>query len=472
MQDFASRCEVFDVRTREKLFEISDVCERPIKPFYEHVRFEFSRNGRWIGVGPDISHAYHRLFDAETGKEFEPSSHFSFSETGSMFFAQSDEKQRRFNAGDGAPLETSKSAWSQDCSSHSERLVLEMRHDDSCDEDAYRVRDLGTNTILFCCDEALGARLRGIRARSVDFNNVDCNYQIVDFPGPGVAMSEPDVEIQNLFSPDDRWLAIMDHDVRRFVDLESGKVTLTFSGSRIRFSSNSSLVACERENTVHVFSTDTWRECATISGFNAEFTGDGSVLVTEGTREQENRADPFMSPPPRTLDRQLWNARTNTLKYVLPCKCSSLNLSANGRRAMADLSGKAYSWNFDNGADSESVYGETVLAPNRRCEVLTATTEKWRKPNDSKLLDADSGEVLFDFGVPFWAAKFAPDSERIVALHADHTLRLWSKLRPERWWGVFWLPELYVTALFLALFIASLRRDCLSSTPSGTLGRL
>jgi WD40 repeat protein len=42
-------------------------------------------------------------------------------------------------------------------------------------------------------------------------------------------------------------------------------------------------------------------------------------------------------------------------------------------------------------------------------------------------------------------AKFSPDGQRIATVNLiDETTRLWSRRRPEYWWGIAWLPEFWV----------------------------
>ena len=64
-------------------------------------------------------------------------------------------------------------------------------------------------------------------------------------------------------------------------------------------------------------------------------------------------------------------------------------------------------------------------------------------------------------GVPsnmLWAV-FSPDGHRIVTAGLSNATRVWRRVRPEWWWGVFWLPQFWFTVLFATGFIWSLRRD-------------
>jgi WD40 repeat protein len=48
----------------------------------------------------------------------------------------------------------------------------------------------------------------------------------------------------------------------------------------------------------------------------------------------------------------------------------------------------------------------------------------------------------------------------MLALHdSSHDLQVWHRRRPERWWGIFWLPEFWLTFTLCAALIWSLRRD-------------
>lgn len=56
-------------------------------------------------------------------------------------------------------------------------------------------------------------------------------------------------------------------------------------------------------------------------------------------------------------------------------------------------------------------------------------------------------------------AALSGDGCHVVTVGDDHTVRIWRRRRPEWWWGVFDLYELWATVFFGALLIWSLWRD-------------
>jgi len=65
---------------------------------------------------------------------------------------------------------------------------------------------------------------------------------------------------------------------------------------------------------------------------------------------------------------------------------------------------------------------------------------------------------------------FAPDSRHIVTVNkVSKAIRIWKRHRPERWWGLAWLPEFWLLLCLAAGFLWSLRRDWKSAAISTTL---
>ncbi|MCY3021699.1 MAG: hypothetical protein NTW87_22025 [Planctomycetota bacterium] len=57
------------------------------------------------------------------------------------------------------------------------------------------------------------------------------------------------------------------------------------------------------------------------------------------------------------------------------------------------------------------------------------------------------------------ACAFSWDGEQIVTMDTYDTPFLWRRRRPEYWWGVAWLPEFWLTAVFAGAFVWSVWRD-------------
>ncbi len=58
-----------------------------------------------------------------------------------------------------------------------------------------------------------------------------------------------------------------------------------------------------------------------------------------------------------------------------------------------------------------------------------------------------------------WDFSPSTDLRTIAARHTDKTLRLWHNRRPEQWYGVFWLPEFWLTVVLGVGLLWSLWRD-------------
>jgi hypothetical protein len=51
------------------------------------------------------------------------------------------------------------------------------------------------------------------------------------------------------------------------------------------------------------------------------------------------------------------------------------------------------------------------------------------------------------------------NGDYLVSEQDHHVEQVWHRRRPEYWWGVAWLPEFWLTVVFGALLVWSLRRD-------------
>ena len=57
-----------------------------------------------------------------------------------------------------------------------------------------------------------------------------------------------------------------------------------------------------------------------------------------------------------------------------------------------------------------------------------------------------------------YGAVFLP-GPRIATLEKHYVVRLWSRRRPEYWWGIAWLPEFWIALLSGgALVVIAIRR--------------
>lgn len=85
------------------------------------------------------------------------------------------------------------------------------------------------------------------------------------------------------------------------------------------------------------------------------------------------------------------------------------------------------------------------------------TVNKSREAFVTNLLDDD---IVFleriSHANPVW---LSPRGDKLVLHDSPETLSIWHRRRPERWWGIFWLPEFWLTVLFTCALAWSFRRD-------------
>ena len=54
---------------------------------------------------------------------------------------------------------------------------------------------------------------------------------------------------------------------------------------------------------------------------------------------------------------------------------------------------------------------------------------------------------------------FSADGRHIIAAMSSEELGIWSRRRPERWWGLAWLPEFWLTLVLVVLLLANIVRN-------------
>lgn len=78
----------------------------------------------------------------------------------------------------------------------------------------------------------------------------------------------------------------------------------------------------------------------------------------------------------------------------------------------------------------------------------------------------------------FWSGAFISSDGKHIAIYDQtregllgdargSTVGIWSRCRPEYWWGVAWLPEFWLTVVFGAAFVWSVLRDRRTLTSPG-----
>jgi WD40 repeat protein len=79
-----------------------------------------------------------------------------------------------------------------------------------------------------------------------------------------------------------------------------------------------------------------------------------------------------------------------------------------------------------------------------------------------RIWDVATGHQLYTLPGSDLVVEFSPDKNHLLTAGEEDRrdmAYLWSRRRPEYWWGVAWLPEFWLTALFSAAFAWSVWRD-------------
>ena len=127
-------------------------------------------------------------------------------------------------------------------------------------------------------------------------------------------------------------------------------------------------------------------------------------------------------------------------------------------------------WVLDRDADPDDSKGWRLLVSPDRSKVVAPSGN-----DDSLVIIYENGgharvlAKLRGHKGQVYGAAFSPDGSRVMTasasfspggeLLADPAVKIWKRRRPERWWGVFWLWEFWLTVVFAALLIWSLCRD-------------
>jgi WD40 repeat protein len=161
---------------------------------------------------------------------------------------------------------------------------------------------------------------------------------------------------------------------------------------------------------------------------------------------------------------QVWDAANGKLlAEAKPCKCYCVNVSPDGRRLLtigwSDGNHVAQLWDVSN------LGGIAVLQP-RYPDLCTGTFspdgQRIILYNGASVWSAEDGTELWNLGSPLRGvtpASFDPQGRRIVSGDENGAIHIWTRRRPERWWGVACLPAFWVTMLVCGAFAWSFRRD-------------
>lgn len=164
---------------------------------------------------------------------------------------------------------------------------------------------------------------------------------------------------------------------------------------------------------------------------------------------------------------RVWDAEKGRILHVLKGHEGWVNsavFSPHGRR-LVTAGGKGYTarlWEAETGHEisvlngHENIVWSAAFSPVGH-RIVTASGDRTARVWDSKT----SHELysLKSHELPVRSAAFSSDGRRIVTASWDKTTRVWRRVRPEQWWGVFWLAQFWAAVLLAPAFLWSLRRD-------------
>jgi WD40 repeat protein len=322
--------------------------------------------------------------------------------------------------------------------------------------------------------------------------------KIADFKGNDEGLSNA------IFAPDGRQIITGNYRYTiRVWDAASGKLIKPMRGCLLAATPNRLISAQEKD--VHVWEYDQQHELhelAILKGSNtriADVSPDSKYVVTA----DDNNI-------------RLWNplsgAEIRVFEHVNSPR--SLSFSPDSSRVVASGDGgSVVAWEVNSGrkvfecqARSMVFYGGYSLPPDGEQMFAFYSPDGNRivTPSDKhavRVWDPNSGRELFSTKGntrPVYTCRCFPDSSRIVTESLDSSVRIWdmltgeqltvlnlksagtlalspdgqricvgngntayiwSRRRPEYWWGIAWLPEFWLTVLFAGALVWSVWRD-------------
>ena len=308
------------------------------------------------------------------------------------------------------------------------------------------------------------------------------------------------------FSPDERFAIVnVDEHDPVVVSMPGGELVAEFPGlSKAVFSNHSDRLVIPSKGGILIYDTRTWKQIRiiaiekTFTCDNLQFSPDDHWLAVSQRNDDSNSeetiiyeiangdmlfkfpgsfyASPGFSPDGKLLSTYSWNAHTytnaiystNSGRQIVNDAGDSIVFSADSQRICSE-SGV---WN--------AATGDVIWKPSGityRIGRIYSADGKYVISNgdDVGLVSTTTGESLFKFPTSPWPnamhVAFSPDSTQIVTAPIgrlrikmpphDPSMQatIWQRRRPEYWWGVAWLPEFWLTALFAGALVWSVWRD-------------
>ena len=189
---------------------------------------------------------------------------------------------------------------------------------------------------------------------------------------------------------------------------------------------------------------------------------------------------------------RLWNARTGKLLVTLAqfgqshraVKLDFLTVSRDGAQITTEEE------NAHNSDDTWHCFRLWNAADGRLLSEVPEAEACWETHEGFHVLDHDGG--IWDLQLHkiigrlpnlkiFWKEPQISDDGERIAIHArdreqaisgsSGEVSIWSRRRPEYWWGVAWLPEFWLTALFAGALGWSVWRDGKTQPPKPSVSQ-
>lgn len=149
-------------------------------------------------------------------------------------------------------------------------------------------------------------------------------------------------------------------------------------------------------------------------------------------------------------------------------------MSKDGNRMLLDESARACVWDvrqkralfsIKTFADNNSRLWLGPISPDgRQVLVQPAPFGEMHGQNSAppirQIIDIESNETVAVLNEPsvLLISQFLDDNEHLVS-HGQRSVTIWQRRRPERWWGIAWLPEFWALVVCAAALIWSIQRD-------------
>ena len=165
---------------------------------------------------------------------------------------------------------------------------------------------------------------------------------------------------------------------------------------------------------------------------------------------------------------QLWNWPDSRMLHSFPSEgmLRAMAFSADGK--IVTISDKSFSvWDLKSNRPKMTINGDfhktTLLSiPTDFCRAIIASND-----TTVQIRDLGTGAVLNTLGVSTLprsrgyhnCASATANGQFIATASEDHRVTVWSRRRPEYWWGLAWLPEFWLTLVVSAAFAWSAWRE-------------